>query len=98
MAAGQSKRFYSGVGIFNWYYFSSPPQIPRRRGVDLELGGLKYRGLWLGADVKEGRGALYTSTIRGCYARAISGTVIQYRQEKRAAEKGGPQHGDPQGR
>ena len=58
----------------------------------------KYRGLWLGADVKEGRGVLYTSTVRGCYARAISGTVIQYRQEKRAAEKGGPQHGDPQGR
>jgi hypothetical protein len=28
----------------------------------------------------------------------ISGTAIQHRQEKRAAEKGGPQHGDPQGR
>ena len=22
MAAGQSQRFYSGVGIFNWHYFS----------------------------------------------------------------------------
>ena len=29
MAAGQSQRFYSGVGIFNWYYPSSPPQILR---------------------------------------------------------------------
>ena len=44
VAAGQSQRFYSGVGIFNfnWYYLSSPPQIPRRRGVDLELGGLTW--------------------------------------------------------
>ena len=23
VAAGQSQRFYSGVGIFNWYYLSS---------------------------------------------------------------------------
>jgi hypothetical protein len=33
-------RFYSGVGIFNWYYLSSPPQILRRSMVDLESGGL----------------------------------------------------------
>ena len=25
----------SGVGIFNWYYLSSPPQIPRRPGVHM---------------------------------------------------------------
>jgi hypothetical protein len=28
--------FYSGVGIFNWYYLSSPPQIPRTPAVPLE--------------------------------------------------------------
>jgi hypothetical protein len=27
VAAGQSQRFYSGVGIFNWHYLGSPPQI-----------------------------------------------------------------------
>ena len=42
VAVGQSQRFYSGVGIFNWYYLSSPPQIPRPIGADLELGGLTY--------------------------------------------------------
>jgi hypothetical protein len=69
-------------------------------GVENESKSLKYRGLWLwlGTDIKEGRGALYTNIKRGCYARAISGTVIQYRQEKRAAEKGEPKYGDPQGR
>jgi hypothetical protein len=40
VAVGQSQRLYSGVGIFNWYYLSSPPQIPRRRGVPLETRGL----------------------------------------------------------
>jgi hypothetical protein len=40
VAAGQSQRFYSGVGIFNWYYLSSPPQIPRGSMVLLESGGL----------------------------------------------------------
>jgi hypothetical protein len=40
VAAAQSQRLYSGVGIFNWYYPSSPPQILRRPGVDLERGGL----------------------------------------------------------
>jgi hypothetical protein len=42
VAAGQSQRFYSGVGIFNWYYLSSPPQILRCRGVELETRGLIY--------------------------------------------------------
>ena len=42
VATGQSQRFYSGVGIFNWYYLSSPPQIPRASRFDLELGGLIY--------------------------------------------------------
>jgi hypothetical protein len=39
VAAGQSQRFYSGVGTFNWYwyYLSSPPQIPRGSRVLLEL-------------------------------------------------------------
>jgi hypothetical protein len=36
VAVGQSQRFYSGVGIFNWYYLSSPPQIPRGPWFDLE--------------------------------------------------------------
>ena len=42
MVAGQSQRFYSVVGIFNWCYLSlsSPPQIPRVPGVELETGGL----------------------------------------------------------
>jgi hypothetical protein len=30
------------VGIFNWYYLSSPPQILRCPEVHLETGGLKY--------------------------------------------------------
>jgi hypothetical protein len=38
VAAGQSQRFYSGMGIFNWYYLSSPPQVLLRRGVQLETG------------------------------------------------------------
>ena len=43
MAAGQSQRFYSGVvGIINWYYLSSPPQILRFPVVDLETGELMY--------------------------------------------------------
>ena len=40
VAVGQSRRLYSGVGIFNWYYLSSPPQIPRTPVVGLESGGL----------------------------------------------------------
>ena len=45
MAAGQSQRLYSSVGIFNfnWYCLSSPPQILLLPGVDLERKGLvKY--------------------------------------------------------
>ena len=38
VAAGQIQRFYSGVGIFNWYYLSSPPQIPRGSRFVLEEG------------------------------------------------------------
>jgi hypothetical protein len=38
----QEKARYSGVGIFNWYYLSSPPQIPRGSRFDLEIGGLVY--------------------------------------------------------
>jgi hypothetical protein len=45
VAAGQSQRFYSGVGIFNWYYLSSPPQILRFPEVDLESG-------WLISDIR----------------------------------------------
>jgi hypothetical protein len=37
VAAGQSQRFYSGVGIFNWYYLSSPPQIPHTPEVQVQL-------------------------------------------------------------
>jgi hypothetical protein len=40
VAAGQSQRFYSGVGIFNWRYLSSPPQIPRVSRYHLETRGL----------------------------------------------------------
>jgi hypothetical protein len=40
MAAGQSQRFYSGVGNFNWYYLSSPPQVLRGPRVGLERRGL----------------------------------------------------------
>ena len=42
MAAGQSQRFYSGVGIFNWHYLSLPPQILRVPGAPLESKGLIY--------------------------------------------------------
>ena len=47
VAAGQSQRYYSGVGIFNWYYLSSPPQSLRPPVVHLELGGLIYQWLRL---------------------------------------------------
>jgi hypothetical protein len=36
VAVGQSQPLYSGVGIFNWYYLSSPPQILRCRRARLE--------------------------------------------------------------
>jgi hypothetical protein len=38
VAAGQNqqRQFYSGVGIFNWYYPSSTPRELRSRGVYLE--------------------------------------------------------------
>ena len=36
VAVGQSQPPYSGLGIFNWYYLNSPPQIPRPSEVDLE--------------------------------------------------------------
>jgi hypothetical protein len=42
VAVGQSQRLYSGVGIFNWCYLSSPPQILRFPGVHLESGGLTF--------------------------------------------------------
>jgi hypothetical protein len=42
VAAGQSQRLYSGVGVFHWCYLSSPPQIMRFPVVGLELGGLIY--------------------------------------------------------
>jgi hypothetical protein len=35
---------YSGVEIFNWYYPSSPPQIPRVSRCPLEWGWLIYNG------------------------------------------------------
>ena len=46
VAVGQSKRLYSGVGIFiiNWYYPSSSPQILRRPRYHLEIGGLVCNG------------------------------------------------------
>jgi hypothetical protein len=40
VAAGQSQRFYSDAGVFNWHYPSSPPQILRFPWVGLELGVL----------------------------------------------------------
>jgi hypothetical protein len=40
-AAGQSQRLYSGVvGVFNWHYLSSPPQVLRFSQFGLEIGGL----------------------------------------------------------
>ena len=36
VTAGQSQRFYSGMGIFNWYYLSSTPRELRLPGADLE--------------------------------------------------------------
>jgi hypothetical protein len=39
VAAGQSQQFYSGVGIFNWHYPSSPPQILRVPVAPLESRG-----------------------------------------------------------
>jgi hypothetical protein len=37
VAVGQSQRLYSGVGLFNWHYLSSPPQIPRLSRVVLDV-------------------------------------------------------------
>jgi hypothetical protein len=42
MAVGQRQRLYSGVRMFTGNYLSSPPQIPRTRGILLELKPLKY--------------------------------------------------------
>ena len=42
VAAGQSRRFYTGVGIFNWHYLSSPPQVLLLPVVRLETGGLIF--------------------------------------------------------
>jgi hypothetical protein len=39
VVAGQTKRLYSGVGIFNWYHPSSPPQVLRPSRCPLERGG-----------------------------------------------------------
>jgi hypothetical protein len=41
--------------MFTWYYLSSPPQILRGPGVDLEIGGLAYATRRLGAAVLERR-------------------------------------------
>jgi hypothetical protein len=45
VAVGQSRRLYSGVGVFNWYYLSlsSPPQILRFPRCHLESRGLRYK-------------------------------------------------------
>ena len=43
VAAGQSLWFYSGVGIFNRNYISSPHQLLRFPVVHLELRGLIYQ-------------------------------------------------------
>jgi hypothetical protein len=40
LPARERSPLYSGVGIFNWHYLSSPPQIPRAPWVGLERGGL----------------------------------------------------------
>ena len=42
MVKASGYMLYPGMGAFNWYYPSSPPQIPRRSVVHLELGGLIY--------------------------------------------------------
>jgi hypothetical protein len=54
VAAGESQRFYSGVGIFYWHYLSSPPQIdptlpavpPRMKGTDVP--GVGAQAPWEG--------------------------------------------------
>ena len=38
----QKREVYSGVGIFKWYYLSSPPQILRIPRFRLEIRGLTY--------------------------------------------------------
>ena len=41
MAASQSQRLYSGVGIFHWHHLNAPPpQILRTPGIDLGRTGL----------------------------------------------------------
>jgi hypothetical protein len=35
MAVGKRQRLYSGVRVLTGNYLSSPPQIPRTRGVQL---------------------------------------------------------------
>jgi hypothetical protein len=44
MAVGQRKRLYSGARIFTGNYLSSPPQILRARGVQLDMPTLWERG------------------------------------------------------
>jgi hypothetical protein len=62
VTAGQSQRFYSGVGIFNWYYPSSPPQIPRRPGVQLESEWLKFLTASLPKRLRKGHFTSETET------------------------------------
>jgi hypothetical protein len=62
VAAGQSQRLYSGVGIFDWYYLSSPPQILRAPGVDLERRGLKCVTVSLTKRFRDGRFTSETAT------------------------------------
>ena len=49
MAVGQSQRLYSGVGIFNWHYPSSPHQIFPFPVVPLESRVVVSRASYLGA-------------------------------------------------
>jgi hypothetical protein len=52
VVVGQSQRFCSGVGFFNWCCLSSPPQIPRRPGFGLESKGGETQ-TQVGAGVRE---------------------------------------------
>jgi hypothetical protein len=54
VAADQSQRCYSGVGIFNWYYLSLPPQIPRFSRFVLELPGT-FSHIWIQVAVSEAK-------------------------------------------
>jgi hypothetical protein len=75
MAVGQRQRLYSGVRLFTGNYLSSPPQILRIRGVQLERTPLAY----IVAQNCPGLPLSFLININNHTAHPCNHTIIQYR-------------------